>query len=290
MEQPTAVEHTTLERGGVSLPYYEDGSVTIYHGDCREILPTLPRVDLMLTDPPYGIGDRWAKSAMVGKNGSSRLWGKGETWDATTVDAELMQTVIEHGQQAIVWGGNYYAMPPARCWFVWDKMQTSMGADAELAWTNLDAPVRAYRLSRVEAFATYAESVKEHPTEKPLKLIRWCIATAKCEGLILDPFMGSGTTLRAAKDLSRKAIGIEIEERYCEIAAKRCAQEVLDFTGSVSTIDVKNEIDPSFLERFEKEPIEYQVVYCTYCHKTHSVTATETPCAPGAWLNPEPVR
>lgn len=218
-------------------PYYQDDSVTIYHGDCRELLPELPCVDLVLTDPPYGIGDRWAKSAIVGKNasgsGPSRLWGKGETWDNTTVDAALMRTVVKHGQRAIVWGGNYYAMSPARCWLVWDKIQTFAGADAELAWTNLDAPVRIFRLLRIDAYVNKTATVKQHPTEKPLSLFRWCIATAKCDGAILDPFMGSGTTLRAAKDLGRRAIGVEINERYCEIAAKRCAQEVFDF-GAVA--------------------------------------------------------
>lgn len=210
-------------------PYYEDDFVTLYHGDCREILPAVPKAALVLTDPPYGIGDKWAKSAMVGKSGSSRLWGKGETWDNAPPDEATINLAIAGGKNAIVWGGNYFGLPPSRCWYVWDKVQKFTGADAELAWTNFDASVRVFRLSRVEAFGNNAESVKEHPTEKPLRLIRWCINNAGGEGTILDPFAGSGTTLRAAKDLGRKAIGIEIEERYCEIAARRCAQEVLDF-------------------------------------------------------------
>lgn len=209
-------------------PYYEDDAVTIYHGDCREILPSLPHFDLVLTDPPYGIGEKWTKSAMVGKNGSSRLWGKGETWDDAPPDDETIRNVVAAGDSAILWGGNYFALPPSRCWFVWDKIQDFTGADAELAWTNFDAAVRVFRLSRVEAFGANAESVKRHPTEKPLRLIRWCIQKVPDAQTILDPFMGSGTTLRAAKDLGKRAVGIEMDERYCEIAVERCAQEVLD--------------------------------------------------------------
>ena len=212
-------------------PYYEDGSVTIYHGDAREILPQMPRADLVLTDPPYGIGERWAKSAMVGKNGASRLWGKGETWDDQVPEAELIAAAIAAGDKAIVWGGNYFGLPPGRCWLVWDKIQTFTGADAELAWTNLDAPVRVFRMSRVEAYGANAECFKEHPTEKPGPLMRWCLEKAGDAELVLDPFAGSGSTLRAAKDLGRKAIGIELEERYCEIAAERCSQEVLDLAA-----------------------------------------------------------
>jgi len=209
-------------------PYYEDGSVTIYHGDCREILPSLDRVDLVLTDPPYGIGEKWSKSAMVGKNGSSRLWGKGETWDDAPPDAETIRAVVAAGDYAILWGGNYYGLPASRCWLVWDKIQDFTGASAELAWTNFDAAVRVFRLSRVEAFGANAESSKKHPTEKPLRLIRWCIQKAPAANTILDPFMGSGTTLRAAKDLGRKAIGIEVSEAYCAMAVERLGQEVLD--------------------------------------------------------------
>jgi site-specific DNA-methyltransferase (adenine-specific) len=212
-------------------PYYQDDAVTIYHGDSRDLLPLLPAVDLMATDPPYGIGDRWTKSAMVGKNGSSRLWGKGETWDDDPIDLPLLMQAVSHGRRAIVWGGNYYAMPAARCWLVWDKIQKFTGADAELAWTNFDAPVRVFRLSRVEAFANNAENVKRHPTEKPIRLMRWCLkmGTDEIGDVVLDPFMGSGTTLRAAKDLGLRAIGVEREERYCQIAAERMGQEVLDF-------------------------------------------------------------
>jgi len=210
-------------------PYYDHDGITIYHGDCREILPGLDPVDLVLTDPPYGIGEKWAGGAVEGwkdcKSGRGRLWSGGETWDENTIDRGLIEIVVNMAPDAIIWGGNYYSLPPSRCWLVWDKCQKFSGSEAELAWSNLALPVRVYRLSRVES---HSRETKRHPTQKPIDLFKWCIGHAPDNAkTILDPFMGSGTTLRAAKDLGRKAIGIEIEEKYCEIAAKRLAQGVL---------------------------------------------------------------
>jgi DNA modification methylase len=205
-------------------PYYERDGITIYHGDCREILPHVD-ADVIVTDPPYGIGEKWTRREMVGRNGSSRLWGKAESWDDAPPDAKTFALMLSRAPLACVWGGNYFGLPAARQWLVWDKVQKFTGSDAELAWTNWSGTVRVYRLSRVEAYAN-AESIKQHPTEKPLGLMRWCIGLAP-PGVVLDPFMGSGTTLVAARDMGRRAIGIEIEERYCEIAAKRLAQGVL---------------------------------------------------------------
>lgn len=209
-------------------PYYSEAGIEIYHGDCREVIPALPVPDLVLTDPPYGIGDRWSKSPMVGKRGSSRLWGKHEEWDAATVDLSAVENLVAMGADAIIWGGNYYFVPPSRGWLIWDKVQTFTGADAELAWSNLDIPVRVFRMSRIDAHMNQ-ERDKHHPTQKPLALMKWCLSLAPNARNILDPYIGSGTTLRAAKDLGRKAIGIDIEERYCEIAANRLRQEVLRF-------------------------------------------------------------
>jgi hypothetical protein len=119
--------------------------------------------------------------------------------------------MMQLARLSIVWGGNYYHLPPARCWLLWDKKQNDQWttAQAEMAWTNLDRPVRVFRMSQVEA---YGAMDKQHPTQKPLKLMTWCIAMTQDDSIatVLDPFMGSGTTLRAAKDLGRKAIGIEL--------------------------------------------------------------------------------
>lgn len=197
-------------------PYYEEPGITIYNADCREILPHLEPVDLVLTDPPYGLRERM--------NGGT--WGAAEKyadlrgWDEAP-DGELLKIIIEKSSHQIVWGGNYFPFLPSRCWLVWDKQNAVRTmSDCELAWTSFDMPAKRFSWPvGVHAWG--------HPTEKPLELISWCLGFFHTASTILDPFMGSGTTLRAAKDLGRKAIGIEIEEKYCEIAVKRLAQGVL---------------------------------------------------------------
>lgn len=211
-------------------PYYDDGKgIVIYHGKCEEVLPQLPKSDLLLTDPPYGIG-----VSCRGVWGTSNK-GKVSTWEKTDWDAKppadwLFGLMLDYSVNQIIWGGNYFPLPPSRCWLVWDKDNTGDFADCELAWTNLDKAVRKIRYrwnGMLQEKMGADKEIRHHPTQKPLDVITWAIkhAPETCQ-TILDPFMGSGTTLRAAKDLGRKAIGIEIEERYCEIAAKRLAQEV----------------------------------------------------------------
>ncbi len=205
-------------------PYYQHDGITIYHGDCREILPTLPKVDLVLTDPPYGIKACNRSDGGVGSIVSgSKFYGRA-AWDLKPIDSNTMAVVISMAPVAIVWGGNYYDLPPAPCWLVWDKMQRDFTfADAEMAWTNLDKAVRLYSYSRGQL----VQEGKEHPTQKPISLMAWCVEQSKRVGAILDPFTGSGTTLVAAKRLGRRCIGIEIEEKYCEIAARRVEAERL---------------------------------------------------------------
>lgn len=203
-------------------PYYQDDWATIYHGDCREILPALPKVDLVLTDPPYGINFAAQPTTGQRKSGQPR-----ETWDAFPPDEEVFRLILEHGLAVVIWGGNYFPLPLSRCWLSWYKPDAppSMG-NVEYAWTNADKNSR--QISHSIA-ATNQERVG-HPTQKPLRVIVWTIhEIAPLSKTILDPFMGSGTTLVAAKQLGRKAIGIELEEKYCEIAAKRLQQEYLSF-------------------------------------------------------------
>jgi site-specific DNA-methyltransferase (adenine-specific) len=209
-------------------PYYEEDGITIYHGDCRDILWLLPKVDFVLTDPPYGIEGTW-------NGGRSHGWGRhsGEAakWDQRV--EWLASMVSYHQTPSIIWGGQYYALPPSGSWLVWDKkVRNFTGGHCELAWTNLGMPVRAFSFSNGEL----ATEGKDHPTQKPLALFKWCMEFVPTAQTTLDPFMGSGTTLRAAKDLGRKAIGIEIEERYCEIAAKRLAQGVLPLPSPLPPI------------------------------------------------------
>ncbi len=210
-------------------PYYQDTAATIYHGDCREIVPTLGRFDLLLTDPPYGIG---LDKGMGG--GGKRIAGQPRRyvggWDGTR-PVEAVKQSIGTASACIVWGGNYYTdvLPLSPKWLVWDKEQTMPSySDAELAWTTLSGvSVKMFRYCGNGLLATEKEP-RQHPTQKPLSLMLWCIQLAGDNAqTILDPFGGSGTTARAAKDLGRKCVLIEKEERYAEIAARRMAQEVL---------------------------------------------------------------
>jgi site-specific DNA-methyltransferase (adenine-specific) len=203
-------------------PYYEHDGITIYHGDCREVLPAIEPADLVLMDPPYGHGkSKWSGGSWA----SNEIYNKIKDWDRTPVEQQLIDAIIAMGAFSIIWGGNYYTMPPSRAWLVWEKVEKmETMADFEMAWTNLSRPGKLMCCRRNQ------DGKREHPTQKPVRLLLWCIQyadRARHVQTILDPFMGSGTTLRAAKDLGRKAIGIEIDEEYCEIAARRLAQEVL---------------------------------------------------------------
>ena len=233
-------------------PYYDEDGVQIYHGDCREVLPGLPVSDLCLTDPPYGIGE--AKGKNVSRGGVTRFgdkvssrgggWkGRGKAvpardygssdWDNKPPPEWVFGLMMERSQQQIIFGGNFFPLPPSRCWLVWDKHNGACDfADCELAWTNLDKAVRMLS-HRWNGMLQAEKETRWHPTQKPVALMRWCIQKAPDDvQTVIDPFMGVGATLRAAKDLSRRAIGIEIEEKYCEIAAKRLSQRVLEFGGA----------------------------------------------------------
>lgn len=208
-------------------PYYDHAGIQIYLGDCREVLPLLDCSDLLLTDPPYGIGRDGSRES-TGSHGGRKAY-EFLGWDQEIPSREVFRAMFGASREQIVWGGNYFTayLRPTMGWFVWDKGQRIDQSDGELAYTSFDRALRIFTLNRV----AIAMDGAAHPAQKPEELMRWCMLQAADEfQTILDPFMGSGTTLRAAKDLGRKAIGIEIEERYCEIAAKRLSQEVLDFS------------------------------------------------------------
>ena len=228
-------------------PYYDKDGITIYHGDCREILPQLDKVDLVLTDPPYGIGaDKAAYDAAQSRikaNGKSKA-GRGwkdyglSDWDAAIPDADLFQRIIELSDNQIIWGGNYFSehLPPSMGWLVWDKGQREFSlADGELAWSSYQKALRIFTVPRGKAL----QDGKQHPTQKSLEIMNFSILYADNGAkvqTILDPFMGSGTTLVAAKMLNRKAIGIEIEEKYCKIAVERLRQQVMNF-GAIEGLE-----------------------------------------------------
>lgn len=219
------------------IPYYQDEAVTIYHGDCREILPSLPKVDLVLTDPPYGI-DIVSSNGTIG--GTSRNIKQRQA-DINSVHAPVVGDdrptdalyLVGLARQAIIWGGNYIAnqLPPSPCWLVWYKRingQCNNFADCELAWTSLDKPSRVIQHLWMGMIRDSEHEEHYHPTQKPVALMQWAIQQADDVRTVIDPFMGAGPVIRAAKNLSMKAIGIEIEERYCEVAVNRCRQMVME--------------------------------------------------------------
>jgi DNA modification methylase len=212
-------------------PYYNEDGVTIYCGDNRALLPLMPDCDLLLTDPPYGIGadknlranKRHGRAATA-----SRDYGHG-AWDSSTPDKWVIEMAMSKCRSHIIWGGNYFGMPAAKCWLVWDKENGNNGyADCELAWTNLDMAVRRikYRWAGMLQENMAEKEVRWHPTQKPAPVMEWCLGHTEATS-VLDPWMGSGTTLIAARNRGIKAVGIEINETYCQAAVERLRQRVL---------------------------------------------------------------
>lgn len=199
----------------------EIGTATLYLGDCGVILPTLSGLDAIITDPPYEIGKAW-KRGFHGRNGKSPLWGDVQSWDKLH---PIVPELPNMAEVCVIWGGNFYPLPPSRCWMVWDKLQSNRGADCELAWVQADIAPKVFRMSRIDAYVNKAKTKKVHPTEKPLPLMLWCIRETKVPpgSVICDPFMGSGTTGVACAELGHRFIGIEREATYFESACRRIA-------------------------------------------------------------------
>jgi len=190
------------------------GAATLYLGDCRDILPTLGKVDAVVTDPPFGLGDRMKGGTWADKPAFHDM----PEWDCEPPSLDTLLSIISLAKWSVMWGGNYFGLPPSRGWLVWDKANAvPTMADVELAWSNLDRPAKRFRglVGRCE----YG-----HPTQKPLDLMKWTIKQVDhCDlaQAILDPFMGSGTTGVAAVQMGRKFIGIEREPKYFDIACRR---------------------------------------------------------------------
>lgn len=208
------------------------GRATLYLGDCRDILPTLPKVDAVVTDPPYGIGEAAGKAKTRGKLAVARDYGD-DDWDNAPVAPALMAMVRAAGRWNIIFGGNYYDCPAAKCWLVWDKVNGDNDfADCELAWTNLPKAVRRIQYMWNGMLREKGSQRGDHPTQKPLEVMKWCIGhLPEPNQTILDPFMGSGTTGVAAVQMGRSFIGIEREERYFEAACRRIREANGDDLG-----------------------------------------------------------
>ena len=189
------------------------GNATLYLGDCRDILPTLGKVDAVVTDPPYGIG----QGARL--HGGIKKWTSiaPSDWDSEAPDLSILPDV-----PSIIWGGNYFPLPPTRCFLFWDKHpMPPTYACGELAWTSLNRNAAKW-CGRVGDETPVQQ--RSHPTQKPVGLMRWCINFLPDAKTILDPFMGSGTTGVAAVQMGRKFIGIEREPKYFDIACSRIEQ------------------------------------------------------------------
>lgn len=197
------------------VEHIADG-VSLYLGDCREILPSI-KADAIVTDPPYGIGKDGQKRTTGGHGGRKAYEFLG--WDASRPDDDVFDLLLNTGKAQVIWGGNYFAdlLPPTGKWLVWDKGQRINQSDGELAWTSLPGALRIFNLNRVALMTDGAE----HPTQKPVEVMRWSIQQIGSHKTIADPFMGSGTTGVAAVDLGRKFVGIEVEPKYFDIACRR---------------------------------------------------------------------
>lgn len=194
------------------------GGQRLILGDCREVMPMLGRFDAVVTDPPYGIRADEAAAKNKGK------WGwkdYGETqWDRERPSQEIFEAILACSKEQVVWGGNYFTdfLPPSMRWLMWDKGQRDFSlADFEMAWTSQQKAARAFDYPRALAL----KDGKQHPTQKPVALMEWCLGFLPDAVTILDPFMGSGTTLVACQRLGRQGTGIELDPEYFDIACRR---------------------------------------------------------------------
>ena len=195
-----------------------------------EILMDGEKADLLLTDPPYGIGIDGQKESKAKNPKHNRKAHEFRGWDNNRPSKETFNLILQYCTEAIIWGGNYFAdlLPAKRGWLVWDKGQKGLTmSDGELAWCSLDKPLRIVEVNR----GALKGSV--HPTQKPLQVIEFCIK--QTEGAtIFDPFLGSGTTLIAAEKTNRKCYGMELDPKYCDVIVKRWEE----FTGKKATREI----------------------------------------------------
>jgi site-specific DNA-methyltransferase (adenine-specific)/modification methylase len=213
-------------------PFYQRDGITIYCGDCREILPSL-EVDLLLGDPPYGAGKKLYGDASNTRSNLTQAFDYPMIYDD---DKPFDPSHLLGFKKVILWGGNYFAnkLPDTSSWLVWDKrdgLTSNDQADCEIAWSNIGGPARLFRH---RWYGMIKDSEKDqrrvHPTQKPAALMSWCIGLAKPQGLIVDPYMGSGSTLEAAYKSGHEVVGIEIMAEYCEIAVRRLSSLPLRLT------------------------------------------------------------
>jgi DNA modification methylase len=207
---------------------------TLYNGDLLEVLPMLPKAEAVIVDPPYGIGESSKKNATRGKPFGSRADSKntrgtyvpptdyGEyAWDDEPLDAERFRAVMDAGERKIIWGGNYYELPKATKWLVWDKQNSGDFADFEMAWTNLPGAARMFRHMWNGMLRASEKGKRFHPTQKPVALMRWCLQQAGNPASVVDPCMGSAPIGVACSEVQVPYFGIEADPRYFDTACQR---------------------------------------------------------------------
>lgn len=232
----TTETHTGAAMPDLPAPYYQDKRCTIYNAPCEQILPFLEPVDLVLTDPPYGIGESSKKQAtrsMGNALADQRDYGEYD-WDQEPPPTWLVGQAVAKGKHAIVWGGNHLGLSGGSCWLFWDKDNGQNDfADGEIAWTNLPGAVRRFKWKwqgMLQERAGADKEVRYHETQKPVALFRWAITKAPDDvETILDPFAGSGTTAIAALREGKKVILIERERKYCQVAVDRLQNEPVGY-------------------------------------------------------------
>ena len=195
------------------------GDATLYLGDCMDILPTLPKVDAVITDPPYGINAARTRNSQ--KDGWVDYGVDG--WDKERPGRQIFDLMRNAAPLQVIWGGNYFTdyLPPTMQWLSWDKGQDGFSlADFELAWSSQNKAARRIHYPRALAL----KDGKVHPTQKPLAVMRWTLEQAGKPKSVLDPYMGSGTTGVACVEMGLTFIGIELEAKFFDAACRRIEQ------------------------------------------------------------------
>lgn len=253
------------------IPYYADDHVTIYHGDCRTLLPEIARERMLVpdeyvivTDPPYGISAETDYSRLRGTDAyhatKSGRRTQGKTYARIAGDDEPFDPRWLAGVDRVLFGADHYLerLEAGGTLHVWDKrdgLGSNMFADCEFIWSSfVSGPSRVYRHKWLGYMRASENDEYLHPTQKPVSLMRWILEWTPA-GIVVDPYAGSGSTLRAAKDAGRHAIGIELVEAYCEIAARRLGQEVLPFEQSSSYRRSQHPAS-SYVATLETRPLE----------------------------------
>ena len=196
------------------------GDATLYLGDCKDILPELGLVDAVVTDPPYGLKCFSKTTNKLTRFKKHNELKDGLKWDKKP-SKDFLDVLLNISKEAIIWGGNNFELPTSEYFLIWNKMQSVANfASAEMAYTNIKIPAQVFNYG----IHQHNTITKNHPTQKPVSLMEWCLHFLKDSKTILDPFMGSGTTGVACINLGKKFIGIEKEKDYFEIACKRISE------------------------------------------------------------------